>query len=166
MAVLARLKQIQSEATWFLGSLPLSNTKVEKAALVEVEEIAQESALLPPFVLIPIVVLRFRLVVRWDSASGRWGELKRAIDDLVQLPAVEPNATALRTVIDLDSVSVGDHEIDLGVDGALHRATAPTVRPSRASSLAILFSIGGWVLKRATSPWTPENGLTMQRCAA
>jgi len=35
-----------------------------------------------------------------------------AIEDLVELPAVEPNAAALRTVVDLDAATLAHHETD------------------------------------------------------
>lgn len=36
--------------------------------------------------------------------------LQGALDELVELAAVEPNATALRTIIDLDACSIGHHQ--------------------------------------------------------
>jgi hypothetical protein len=41
------------------------------------------------------------------------GEPRRALDDLVEFAAVEPDAAALRSEIDFDTLPVADRELDI-----------------------------------------------------
>ena len=41
--------------------------------------------------------------------------LRRPLDDLVQLSAVQPNAATLRTIIYLDTIAVGHHQIHVAI---------------------------------------------------
>ena len=57
----------------------------------------------------------------WRGRGGaRSGVGGAALDDLVELAAVEPDAAALRAIVDLDALPVAHRQPDLA-DGAEHR---------------------------------------------
>jgi hypothetical protein len=41
-------------------------------------------------------------------------------DDLVQLAAIQPHAAACRAIVDLDSLTISDHQVDIFADRTLH----------------------------------------------
>src|SRR3712207_988560 len=55
------------------------------------------------------------------SEALGWGPAGGAIDDLVELAAVEPDAAAARAVVDLDPVALGDRQRSGVAGGAVHR---------------------------------------------
>jgi hypothetical protein len=97
---------------------------------IELEKIGQEGlpliAIRPtmlvmissvPLMLVPVVigVCTPRIVIvgtrRWRSGTGLVGTryvtgLDRALDDLVEFAAIEPDAATLRTVVDLDALAI------------------------------------------------------------
>lgn len=77
---------------------------------LEIEQIAQKAlALLSWFALVGSTI----------SALWRWFG-NRAVDDFVQLPAIQPDPTALRAIVNLDAASFTNDKCG-SVDGAFHR---------------------------------------------
>ena len=83
---------------------------------LEIEELAEKRVLLFLLRLPPprIMTLRFS-PLRGLPGSGRSGQL----DNLVQFATIEPNAAALRAIVDLDTVAIGHYE-RLIFEGAFH----------------------------------------------
>jgi hypothetical protein len=72
-----------------------------------------------------ILRLRKRRLLHWSR--GRI--LSTSLEDLVEFPAVEPNTTALRAIVNLDALSLTHHEGNLTdrtwhTGGAGHRWTS------------------------------------------
>src|SRR5450830_456371 len=44
----------------------------------------------------------------------------RTLDQLVELAAIQPDAAALRTVVDLDALTIAHVQIDAGANGTFH----------------------------------------------
>lgn len=63
---------------------------------------------LPPVIVLLVVVVV--LLIRVPLA-----ELIGPLDDLIELAAVEPDATAFRAVIDFDAISVRHHQFPVAV---------------------------------------------------
>jgi hypothetical protein len=61
--------------------------------------------------------------------SGGWRLLGTSLEDLVEFPAVEPNTTALRAIVNLDALSLTHHEGNL-TDGTRHTGGAGHRRTS------------------------------------
>src|SRR5687768_4015395 len=103
----------------------------------EVEQLAEQALLLfvPVVVLAPVagiivavtVILLVPVVVAGRRGRGTrrfgWRRLRdngrRALDDLVELTAIQPHAAALRAVVDLDALAVGHDQGDVA-GGTLH----------------------------------------------
>src|SRR5690606_6714068 len=107
-----------------VGAVPLTRSEIEQLA----EQVL--FLLVPVVVRIPLVVaglLVTRLLVTWlfkrRRARGlRWRRHRgaRAFDQHVQLAAIQPDAAALRAVVDLDALAVGHGQLDVGADGTIH----------------------------------------------
>src|SRR3954452_16973405 len=71
-----------------------------------------------PNLMIPVAMLRraARLIV---TAAGRGRRGHGALDDLVELAAVKPDAAAFRTILDLNALAIRHHQID-GTSRILH----------------------------------------------
>jgi hypothetical protein len=68
-----------------------------------------------------LIILRLREGGLHRGSRGRL--LSASLDDLVELPSVEPNAAALGAIIDLDALPLAHHERD-ATDGAWHTGGA------------------------------------------
>ncbi len=55
--------------------------------------------------------------------SSRWRVLGTSLDDLVEFPSIEPNAPALRAIINLHPLSLAHHEGNM-TDGTWHTGGA------------------------------------------
>jgi hypothetical protein len=98
---------------------------VAPSAAEPAEDVAQEATLLlgprlvrAVAVLVALVIIVMVFGVGVVPGSRRLAD--RAGDDLVQLAAVEPRASAFGAVVDLHTLALGHQEIDLVADGTLH----------------------------------------------
>lgn len=96
---------------------------------VEIEQLPQE-ALAFLFAIVLVLVMRLmritvarRLCLLGCLYRGLlWlcGSWCRTVDDLVQLAAIKPNATAVRAVIDFNPLPVGHEQLYVLAYGAIH----------------------------------------------
>src|SRR3546814_18796591 len=75
----------------------------------EIEEFAEEGFFLLAVGLVTVLGMRFAVVPPRGCRRGRRGCRRgaAAIDDLVELAAIEPHAAAARAVVDLDAAALG-----------------------------------------------------------
>ena len=93
------------------------------ASVAELEHVAEPptasappaAVLVPRVIVIPVVVA----VIVGPLAPERCDIGLLAVEDLVELAAVQPHATAAGAIVDLHAVALGKPELAL-VDGALH----------------------------------------------
>jgi hypothetical protein len=97
-------------------------------ALIEVEEVAEETA--APIVVIIIVIPAARAAIGLHLLRGTSGSL----DDFVQLTAVQPDAAALRTIVNFDSLTICNLQFSV-ISRALHASIytipGPGINPSK-----------------------------------
>lgn len=77
------------------------------------------------FVMVLIIILSggiVRLLQRWLC----WYGLSRTLDNLVQFPSVQPNAAALRTKIDFNTLALCHLKRDI-TDGTFHNYSSLVV---------------------------------------
>jgi hypothetical protein len=82
------------------------------AVSIEIEYLGQEAFALSPGMAIVVVtvvavIVRIRRGARLRLRRSR--HTRRTFDDFVQFAAIQPNAAALRAVIDFDTLSLGHH---------------------------------------------------------
>src|SRR3546814_2724424 len=87
----------------------------------EIEEFAEEGFRLLAVGLVTVLGMRFAVVLPRGCRRGRRGCRRgaAAIDDLVELAAIEPHAAAARAVVDLDAAALG-HDQGLVVHRTFH----------------------------------------------
>src|SRR3546814_8583092 len=75
----------------------------------EIEEFAEEGFLLLAVGLVTVLGMRFAVVLPRGCRRGRRGCRRgaAAIDDLVELDAIEPHAAAARAVVELGAAALG-----------------------------------------------------------
>src|SRR5690606_32886890 len=106
---------------------------------VEVEYLPEEglSLLVRPPVMPGLFAIPGLLAIAgWFRRPGLPRILGRAVDDLVEFTAIEPDAPALRAIVDLDPLPVGHDQINI-VYRAFHRSDPLRLRcgicPSQCS---------------------------------
>ena len=104
------------------------------------------------------------------------GSHRRAFDDLVELTAIQPDATTLGAVVDFNPLPFGHFQIDVaygtlqwfsslyGLGYGYPLRFSQGFHLVRRASLATRFSIGGYVLNRLIKPRL-RSGLTINICA-
>src|SRR5690349_13695826 len=85
-----------------------------------VEQLGPERLALPVMMIAVVVARRLAIALAIVVVVAA-GEARRALDELVQLTAVQPDAAALRTEVDFDSLTIADHQVHL-TPRALHTA--------------------------------------------
>lgn len=84
---------------------------------LEIEQVVEHRLFLMALVRVIAILIR---AVRIPAAviiivitSLAFGRLVGAVDDLIQFAAVEPDAPALRTIIDFNALAVGNYQDDI-----------------------------------------------------
>src|SRR5690606_32861776 len=116
----------------FRAPAPIDRGSVEVEQLVEERLAFAVTAALAIVPLVAIALVRIAPVVLAAAPAGRFGLRRaacRALDDLVELAAIEPDAAAFRAVVDLDALPVRHQQFRL-VYRAFHpRLLLETVSP-------------------------------------
>jgi hypothetical protein len=82
------------------------------ARLIKIKNLSEERS----FPSLPVVILAVVVPVFGVSGVGTCGDVHAAlgsIDDLIELATVEPDAAALRTIVNLDALAIGHFEFYL-----------------------------------------------------
>jgi hypothetical protein len=114
----------------FIKLPKLVRTVLEKK-LIKVKEVAKKAA--PPAVVIVVII-----AAAWVAFPTRRTRTRRPLDDLVQLATVEPDSSALRAIVDFDSLSVGHFEFGI-INWAFHSPQL-SAKTAAGSTLVLAYS--------------------------